>query len=240
MATINPFRFKQFHVYDHMSTMKVGTDAVLLGAWSRPSQTGNILDIGTGCGILALMMAQKTNADITAIDIHLQSIKQAFMNFSESPWKNRLNVLEISLGSFSENNSAIFDFIISNPPFFINSLKPCKDNLLIAKHADIDFPDIFFGSIFKLLKPEGKAAFIIPYPELETVLQKLDNTGLNLYRIAEVFGKSFSKPIRAMLEITKDKVPEIEHETIHIFNSDMSYSDKYKLLTNDFYLFLNQ
>ncbi|MGB4204152.1 MAG: methyltransferase [Bacteroidales bacterium] len=240
MTIVNPFRFKQFHVYDQMSTMKVGTDAVLLGAWSRPPHTGNILDIGTGCGILALMMAQKTNAEITAIDIHPQSVKQAFTNFSESPWKNRLNVLEISLESFSESNSGIFDFIISNPPFFINSLKPSKNNLLIAKHADIDFPDIFFGSIFKLLKPEGKAAFIIPYPELETVLQKLVHTGLNPYRIAEVFGKSSSKPIRAMLEITKDKALDIKRESIHIFNSDMSYSEKYKLLTNDFYLFLNQ
>jgi tRNA1Val (adenine37-N6)-methyltransferase len=122
MASV--FRFRQFQVCDQQSTMRVGTDAVLLGAWACPPENGRILDIGTGCGILALMMAQKSNAAITAIDIHQESIQEAKENFSRSPWPNRLSAKHTGIAEFSESHQSKFNYIISNPPFFNNSLKP--------------------------------------------------------------------------------------------------------------------
>ena len=132
----NPFfRFKQFTVYHDRCAMKVGTDGVLLGAWTNLSQSRRILDIGTGTGLIALMMAQRVpEVPITAIDIDAEAVNQANENFSASPWNNRLEAVLQDVCTYTEKNS--FDTIVSNPPYFINSLK-CPDNQrTTARHTD--------------------------------------------------------------------------------------------------------
>lgn len=234
------FRFKQFQVNDNHSTMKVGTDAVLLGAWATPPPEGRILDIGTGCGVIALMMAQKSEAHITAIDIHGPSVQQAKGNFGLSTWPERLNAINISLEDFTSQQKACFDYIISNPPFFLNSLKPQKDGLLLAKHADYRFMDLFTGSIASLLKNSGKTAFIIPPNLLETMLSKSAEQGLYMVRRANIFSKPGTAQTRVMVELARHEAGTAEEEIIFIRNADHSYNETYKALTKDFYLFLNE
>lgn len=237
---IKPFIFKQFQVYDHLSTMKVGTDAVLLGAWSEPPLLGEILDAGTGCGVIALMMAQKSYGRITAIDVHAGSVGQAASNFVHSPWNNRLKALESSIEALTEIRQGFFDFVISNPPFFFNSLKPSKPDLLIAKHAESGFIDIFLRSVSILLKPGGKAAWIIPYDISEKVLKKCATHGMYPQKIATVSGNPGSSPVRVMLEMSKVREVKTITEKISIYNENQRYSEAYKTLTQDFYLFLNE
>ena len=236
----SPFRFKQFQVFDDKSTMKVGTDAVLLGAWAVPPLSGNILDVGTGCGILALMMAQKSAANIKAIDIHEPSIEQAAQNFSLSPWPDRLEAVYANIRDFGLNHAGCFDFIISNPPFFLNSLKPKQPKLLIAKHADSDFIDMFLDGVVSLLTPTGKIALIIPAQIFDNINRKMHNAGLFPVRKAKVFSKPGMAPARIMVEATLNKAESVAEESIVIMDSMQHYTWDYKKLTQDFYLFLNE
>ena len=120
----NPyFRFKQFTVFHDKCAMKVGADGVTLGAWADITNAKKMLDIGCGSGLIALMVAQRSNAEITAIDIDNQSVIQSTINVENSPWKERIIIRQISLQDFAECTSEKFDVIISNPPFFRNSLK---------------------------------------------------------------------------------------------------------------------
>jgi tRNA1Val (adenine37-N6)-methyltransferase len=235
----SPFRFKQFQVFDDKSTMKVGTDAVLLGAWATAPLSGNILDVGTGCGVLALMMAQKSAANIKAIDIHEPSIEQAAENFSLSPWPDRLEALHENIRDFSVSHAGSFDFIISNPPFFLDSLKPKQPRLLIAKHADSDFTDMFVESAVSLLTTNGKLALIIPAQIFDNLNRKMRKAGLFPVRKAKVLSKPGMAPARIMVEATLNKAESVTEENIVIMDS-MQYSRDYKKLTQDFYLFLNE
>ena len=117
MGTENNFRFKQFNISHAGASMKVGTDAILLGSWTDVSNTNKILDIGTGCGIIALMLAQRSQAIIDAIDIDKSSIDEAAINFDNSPWKGRLRSIHSSVQDFSKKTNTKYDLIVSNPPY---------------------------------------------------------------------------------------------------------------------------
>lgn len=234
-----PFRFKQFLVHDHLSTMKVGTDSVLLGAWARPPAIGRMLDLGTGCGILALMIAQKTEGHIVAIDIHAPSVAQAHENFMQSPWPDRIMALQSSHEEYSKNNKQVFDYIVSNPPFFMNSLKPVLENRLLARHARPDFIDLFVQSIRNLLTPDGKAAFIIPVQTFTMIGHKLSMIGMPLLRRALVYAKPDIPPTRVLVETGKYNTGSMQEEDIIIYDHNQQYTSAYKKLTQEYYLFLN-
>lgn len=219
--------------------MKVGTDAVLLGAWSRPPQTGHILDVGTGCGIIALMIAQKSDAQLTAIDIHEPSVEQANNNFRQSPWPERLKAERASLETFAMKHQQRFDFIVANPPFFINSLKPKQAGRLLARHAQPDFIDVFLRSIAILLNPNGRAAFILPLQVFNTIEGKIGTTGLNLFRIAKVYSKSGAMASRILIEAGKIISETTEEDNIFIMDQNQQYTEQYQLLSKDFYLFMD-
>ncbi|HHN47777.1 MAG TPA: methyltransferase domain-containing protein [Bacteroidales bacterium] len=236
----SPFRFKQFQVLDDKSTMKVGTDAVLLGAWAAPPLSGNILDVGTGCGVLALMMAQKSAANIKAIDIHEPSIEQAAENFSLSPWPDRLEAIHANIRDFAVSHAGSFDYIVSNPPFFLNSLKPKKPKLLIAKHADSAFTDMFFESAVSLLASGGKIALVLPIQTFYNINQKMNKAGLFPVRTAKVFSKQGQPYARLMVEATLNNAGSVADEIIVIMDSMQHYTPDYKKLTQDFYLFLSE
>ena len=128
------FRFKQFTVFHNKCAMKVGTDGVLLGAWANLEDCESILDIGTGTGIIALMAAQRSNAEIEAIDIEKNACLQATENIENSPWPTRINVHNESLQLFAEKTEKKYSHIISNPPFFCNSLLSDDKNRQLARH----------------------------------------------------------------------------------------------------------
>src|SRR5271166_5856709 len=129
------FVFKQFIVKQNKCAMKVGTDAVLLGAWADLPLSGHVLDIGTGTGIIAMMLAQRTIAEIDAIEIDEDAFKQAIGNCQNSKWKDRLNVHHISFQEFARKKYKSYDAIVTNPPYFSNSLKASSESRTRARHT---------------------------------------------------------------------------------------------------------
>ena len=158
------FRFKQFSIEDDKSSIKVGTDAVLLGAWAGQGNPGLILDIGTGCGLVALMMAQRfQGANVHGIDIHKPSTDQAGENFSKAPWSDRLEAKNISYQLHAEHSKIKYDLIVTNPPFFSGSLLPPDDSKKISKHTStLTYLEIING-VSNLLTEEGTLSLILPY-----------------------------------------------------------------------------
>src|SRR5688572_28245976 len=158
------FHFKQFSVRHDRSGMKVGTDGVLLGAWVEVKNAKRLLDIGTGTGVIALMLAQRTQPDVTidAIEIDPDAIEDASENFSSSPWSNRFT---LHRGRVQEFSSKKFDILVSNPPYFIDSYKPPNDQRIIARHSEsLSFEDLLRVSE-KLLTENGTLNVILPYTE---------------------------------------------------------------------------
>lgn len=231
-----PFRFKQFSVEDSNCPMKVGTDSVLLGAWARLENSPCILDIGTGCGLLALMAAQRSDARITAIDIDPVATESAAANFRISPWAGRLTARCIRLQDFqNEPEAGNFDHIISNPPFFINSLKAPDPDRSNARHNDLlPFEDLAFASV-NLMTPDGRLSMVLPVAEGDVFIEVAAKTGLFLNRKLTVIPKAGKEANRLLLEFTRKQMP-MESTVLTIRNESGEYTDEYKKLTALFYL----
>jgi tRNA1Val (adenine37-N6)-methyltransferase len=214
--------------------MKVGTDGVLLGAWTNLINTTYILDIGTGTGVIALMLAQRAKqAIIDAVEIEQEAFEDATENIASSPWADRIRVHHHSIQDF--NSTTQFDLIVSNPPFFQNSFKPPDAKRGVARHTQhLTFPELL-NTVKKFLAPSGKLSIILPYTEgLEFI------TLASTYRFHCSRKWSFrtraEKPIeRWLLEFSNMKVVPEEGEILLYKNED-EWSDGYKELTRDFYL----
>ena len=216
--------------------MKVGTDGVLLGAWVNVEEVNTVLDVGTGTGLIALMIAQRCSATITGIEIEKNAADEARFNAASSPWASRITIEKISFQEFSKNCRAKFDLIISNPPFFINDKKSKDINLAIAKHNDLlPFDDLLNGSK-KLLSPNGKLAVILPEYQAKQLVEKAREIDLFLIRITTVKPSPQKKPNRYLLENGK-KNKGFENNSFSIFcDENNHYSSPYINLTKDFYL----
>jgi tRNA1Val (adenine37-N6)-methyltransferase len=231
----NAFQFKQFNVLHDRAAMKVGTDAILLGAWSNIDKANSILDIGTGSGIIALMLAQRTNACIDAIEIDKSAAEQATENFILSTWKERLQLIHTSFQDYTKTCTKKYDLIVSNPPYFYNALKSPKSNKNLARHNDeLPFDDLVSG-IARLMSESGKACIILPHNE--SVLLKEYALKYELYCNfqTEVVSKAGLRPNRLLIKFSKRK-HEIETSSLRILNEDLSYTEAFKSLTKDFYL----
>lgn len=216
--------------------MKVGTDAMLLGAWANSPASGNIVDVGTGCGILALMMAQRTNCYITAIDIDEHSIAEASENFRISPWNSRIIALQCDVVSFAEIKPFFFDFVICNPPYFINSLLPLNKARKATRHLDSLQLKNFIAALSHLLQPEGILALIVPYDHKELFINTLCSSNLHIVRQTEVYGLAHTKPIRVMLELSRVSGESEGFSQLAIYESHSRYSKDYIGLMSDFLL----
>jgi tRNA1Val (adenine37-N6)-methyltransferase len=216
--------------------MKVGTDGVLLGAWSMPENAGKILDIGTGSGLIALMLAQKSNATIHAIDIEPNAIQQARENFENSFWSERMSVEEISLQDFSSKSDTKFDLIISNPPFFVNSLQTPDKNRSSARHAnDLTHNDLLLCAK-RILSKAGRICLILPVNEGLLNVDFAKSNQLYCNKLVYVCPKPDTKPIRVLIEYSLNPIPitisKLEIET----NLRHHYSADFKELVKDYYL----
>jgi len=230
------FRFKQFSVEDTACTMKVGTDSVLLGAWTAVNGSSKILDIGTGCGILALMAAQRSAAGIIGIDIDAASVKAAHGNFSRSPWSGRLTAFNLSLQDFCTKNPPQFDHIITNPPFFVNSLKAPVPSRNRARHNDeLPFPELA-ECCHQLLKLEGKLSLVLPVKEAALFLEIARENGLYLHRTLEIRPYTHRPANRMLMEFGKNPDTETATGGLGIRGEDNSYTPEYRNLTKNFYL----
>lgn len=232
-----PFRFKQFVVDDSACPMKVGTDSVLLGAWANLGNKRNILDIGTGCGLLALMAAQRSQGEITGIDIDGQSTCSASLNFSNSPWAGRLRAVNISLQNYlmhAENGS--FDHIVTNPPFFNNSLKSPEQSRNAVRHTDTLPFSLLAEASAKLLSVSGHLSLVLPVTEGNLFILLAADAGLYLCRKTEVVPTAGKAANRLLLEFSRITQPPPDDEIIMLRDSDRKYTEEYISLTRDFYL----
>ena len=230
----NPFfRFKQFTVFHDLCAMKVGTDGVLLGAWADCLNAQIILDVGTGSGLIALMLAQRSNSTITAIDIDESAYRQAGINFKESPFHDRLSVYHTSIQQFS--TSTKYDLIVSNPPYFSNSLQSPDASRTHARHNDSLPLDDLIKYSQQLLSPKGKLALILPFDTFEQVNSRALEHSLFLCRKTQVCPTPSQAPKRVLLEYSPAQQPLVEDE-FFIEKSRHVYSEEYRNLTSEFYL----
>lgn len=217
--------------------MRVGTDAVLLGAWAQVEGNETILEIGTGCGIIALMMAQKSQfSNITAIDIHAESVAEAKFNFKNSIWSERLLATKISLHELASQSNNRFSHIICNPPFFIDSTPAPVLSRHNARHADTLLPEEFFEDASKLLTDQGKVSLIIPGLGSERWLSAALDFKLYLGRKTAVHAYPDKVAERLLLEFSFQPAAPINSEFFIREGKGLGYTNDYKMLTNEFYL----
>jgi tRNA1Val (adenine37-N6)-methyltransferase len=237
MRTRKPFRFKQFTVDDSKCAMKVGTDGVLLGAWVDVSAAETILDIGTGCGVIALMVAQRSKAHITAIDIDESAALQSKENFLSSPWQERMKAIHIAVQQFQPDY--LFDLIICNPPFFKNALKTPFHERNLARHNDTLSFESLVSQVNRLLSETGKFVFILPVDEAYEVIHIASSRRLHVSRCCNVYSREDKFPNRILAELSRKESGEsVSFLTIRDQNN--KYTTEYKELTKDFYLFLSE
>ena len=216
--------------------MKVGTDGVLLGAWADIENAKTILDVGTGSGLIALMVAQRNpNASICAIDIDSNAVEQAKENVRNSVFSSRISVFQHSLQDFSVASSEKFNVIICNPPFFKNSLKSPDTHRTTARHDNSLPLDEFFFFSQKKSSEEGRIALIVPCDKLTKIESICETLSLFITRKTWVKPLQNSEPKRILLEISKVKKNILEDEIV-IEISRHCYSEEYIRLTKEFYL----
>ena len=213
--------------------MKVGTDGVLLGAWAACDGAKRILDIGTGTGLIALMLAQRNaEAQIYAVEIDETATRRARANFDISPWAERLEVEQTAVQHYSPSEK--FDLIISNPPYFVDSLQCPDAKRTTARHMqDLTFEELD-RAVCRLLAEDGKFALILPVNEFEKYLSL---TQLHLVRRCDVHPTTGAAVKRVMAEFAKSKTATLALENITIEQERRGdYTDEYRALTKEFYL----
>ncbi len=229
------FRFKQFGINHSCSSMKIGTDAVLLGALTHVEQVDAILEIGCGCGIISLMLAQRCDANIVGIDIHENSVKQANENFKNSPWSNRLTATLKDARNF--NSKKKFDLIVSNPPYYTNSLLPeTKSKQIAHHHQTLNFSELC-NTVTNNLNSYGSFWLILPN-SMHSIYSK-EATKFNLFcNIKIEISDKPNKPISLIISSWSFKLSEINIKKFELKNSDESYAEMYKKTMSDFYISL--
>ena len=234
-----PFKFKQFNVEQDRCAMKIGTDGVLLGAWaSLEHHPFSILDIGTGTGIIALMMAQRSSAElIDALEIDEDAYEQAVDNFENSDWGDRLFCYHAAFDEFVEEmqEEEKYDLIISNPPFYSDEYTSGNAQRDQARFAEaLPFEELIQGASL-LLSEEGRFNVIIPKKEEAEFLKIAEQHHLFPQRITRVKGDVNSEVKRSLLEFGFEK-KEFEPTELTIENSRHNYTEEYIELVKDFYL----
>lgn len=233
------FQFKQFIVHHAYSTMKVGTDAVLLGTLADLPEKGQILEVGTGTGVISLILAQRCQAQITAIDIHQASVWEARANFKESPWSNRLKALLISYQLYADQENPVrYDLIISNPPFFENDLKSSDSNRNLARHNDqLSYRDFLLASR-QMISDTGHLCLILPPTEAQIFIEEAKNFGFYLQKKIEIKPKPEKEANRLILSFGNQDLNKIRTDSLTIRNSDSTYTEEYRRITEEFYISL--
>lgn len=216
--------------------MKVGTDGVLLGAWSDITECENVLDIGTGTGLIALMIAQRNaKSVIDAIDIDERCIMQARQNVIQSSFAARINVQQQSFQGFAQQIDKKYDLIISNPPYFQNALKSPLLSRSYARHADtLSFYDVVSKGV-SLLAETGRIVLILPHEFKQAVLTQAATVNLYAYKITNVFPVPHKPPKRLLIELRHHAVECVEDDLV-IERERHKYTEEYIALTKDFYL----
>ncbi len=232
------FKFKQFTIHQDACPMKVGTDGVLLGAWVNVDEAPQrILDVGTGTGLIAIMLAQRVaTAQIDGVEIDEDAAQQARQNAEASPWAPRLNTIHQNFNAFASKKTSRYDLIVSNPPYFKQSLTSPDSGRTTARHAEeLLHEELIHGSA-RLLTPQGRLAVVMPYVEGNIFIALAAKAGLYCNRKLNVSTKKDRPTKRLLMEFSRNK-EKLDEQTLYIENSALnSFTSEYQALTKDFYL----
>jgi len=231
------FQFKQFYLAQNNCAMKVGTDGVLLGAWADIDKADNILDVGTGTGLIALMLKQrahkkgKAEVNISALEIDKSAFLQASENFDNCPWHN-INIYHADFNHFKSNLK--FDLVVSNPPYFVNSLKGPDASRNTARHTcSLSFKTLI-AQFCIITHDKGRLALVLPYDALAEIKQLSKEFDLSISKLVYIFTKHNKPAKRILIELSKIGI-QCESRDLYI-HAHKGYSQDFINLTQDFYL----
>ena len=235
MTDARPFHFKHFSLYHHRSTMKVGTDAILLGRWIEVKPTDVVLDIGTGCGLLPLMISQKGVAQVDAVDIDKASIEEATVNFDASQWHEHLKAFCVDIVDFQTDKK--YDLIVSNPPFFNRFSKCNSERKSRARHNDagLSYATIC-QEVCRLLQPDGRFSVVLPFDVMQEFLKTAEGLALYLHKRMTIIPIAGKEPNRVNLELSFEKCNNVFEETFIIRDADKRFTAQYNEFLKDYYL----
>lgn len=230
---MQPFQFKQFAVAHSRSTMQVGTDAVLLGAWAKQDKPNSILDVGTGCGIIALMLAQRyTAAAVEAIDYDATSVVEASENFANSPFAERLSAKQADFRDVEGNTK--YDLIVSNPPYFNDKIKPTDESRRLARNTEtLPYPALVKG-VTKLLATTGGFCCVLPTNVVKEFILEAELVGLKANEIRYIKYNNTAEISIALMRFSFIDVPLVL-DTLLLFDGQQPTA-AYHQLVKDFYL----
>jgi tRNA1Val (adenine37-N6)-methyltransferase len=232
----NYFKFKQFTVHQEHAPFKITTDSVMLGAWAQLEGSKNVLDIGAGTGILALMVAQRTDAHIVTVEPEPGSYMQAGLNISDSPWHKRITLINTTVQNYFPASGLLFDAVITNPPFFVDSLPNPDAGKAMARHSlTLSFRELL-EAVLRLMTLSGALHLVLPVIEAEKFIEMAGPIGLHCQRMLIVRPTPAIPPSRVLMTLRSEKT-SVEESTIVIEKGGRHhYSDEYVSLTKDFYL----
>ena len=235
-----PFKFKEFTIHQDKTAMKVGTDGVLLGAWcSVGNFPDTILDIGSGTGVISLMIAQRSDAmTIDAVELDENAYEQTVANFEESDWGDRLYCYNATFQEFADEikeEEETYDLIVSNPPFYTDDFKSEDESRNKARFtSSLSFEELIVG-VSKILSEEGMFSVVIPFKEEESFIALAKENNLFLNRVCRVQGNETSEIKRSLMEFSFNQT-ELKEESLIIEIDRHQYTEAYIDLTKDFYL----
>lgn len=230
----NYFKFKKFTIEQEGCAMKVGTDGCLLGAWFSTENSRRVLDIGAGTGLISIMAAQRCEARVTGVEIDSTAARKAAENVKNSPWSERVEIINTDLRYFESKEP--FDTIVSNPPYFTNSLKCDNKQRTLARHNDSLSPALFFTKAKELLTPDGKVSLILPTDTLDEWKNEAIIKGFTATRITHVQTTPRKAPKRTLIELRQTACGTQKKETLILEESPGVYSQEARALLRDFYL----
>lgn len=230
------FKFKQFTIYQQHCAMKVTTDGCLFGAWlsnelQNTSSNSRFLDIGTGTGLLSLMVAQQTAATIDAVEIDINAAEQAIENIAASPWCNKLQVINSAIQDYQ---STVYDYIFTNPPFFDNDLKSADTKRNLALHSSALSLEDLLANITRLLASNGHFAILLPYHRVAFFEDLAGANGYHLHKKTLVQQTPKHPYFRGMLVFGLAKKEAIVDSIV--IKEDNNYTEAFKALLKDYYL----
>lgn len=228
------FKFKQFEVDQAGCAMKINTDGVLIGAMANHNMPKNILDIGTGTGVIALMLAQRfPDANIHAVEIDEQAAKTAERNFQQSPFNHRLTISNTAIEQY--NSAERFDLIVSNPPFFVNDLKNEEIRKGIARHAAEGFFSMLVKKLNELLTADGEAWLILPVKQADEVVLHARQYGIRLVERVHIHSDRSKPAFRQIICLGKNNAA-LQESDFYLYEDLKVHTAEYKVLLKDFFL----
>lgn len=236
MAHNTYFNFKQFTIQQSNAAMKVGTDGVLLGSWASVENVSSALDVGTGTGIVALMLAQRSSAKIEAVEIEETACADALLNFRNSPWENRLSLFNSSFQDFAQSSAQKFDCVVSNPPYFRQDTKSDCQKRSLARHSDNLPFEVLAGGVARLLSENGHFSVVLPIEAEREFRSCAANYRLFPKRIMRVRPNPLKPLKRVLIEFRFEAMLEDENELIIESEIHHDYTSAFVDLVKDFYL----